>query len=373
MHMRAWLTPKPVLILMMLATSCVDAWAARVEGLYAAEVALSRGSTSALPDVFEVALGKVLVKVTGRRDVTGDQEVINQFGDASVLVQQYRIDPGDKVWVLFDRVGIRRILDRLGLPVWGDERPSTLVWLVMDAGEGQREMLAADSTFEASAAGLAPLQVSRIAMMENSVRETLRGAADDRGLPIFLPLVDTKELMSISISAVWGGFAESLMEASTRYGADAVLVGRAHLSPGRPPEVRWTLMLEKERFDWISDIAGGPNELADLFAARLATSIGEARQILLQVQGVESLDDYGRVSTYLSALNLVENFSVDRVSGSDVTFGLSVRGDVDRLMRTIALRRVLQIVDERSQVSIVDGGMPDIGVQRLRYRLIPEL
>ena len=93
---------------------------------------------------------------------------------------------------------------------------------------------------------------------------------------------------------------------------------------------------------------------------------------MLEVVGVESLNDYGRISTYLSALDVIEDYSVNRVSASDVIFSLSVRGDVERLTRTIALRGVLEVVNERTQVNVGDTNIQDIAAHRLRYRLVPE-
>jgi hypothetical protein len=145
------------------------------------------------------------------------------------------------------------------------------------------------------------------------------------------------------------------------------------LSSRGPAEVRWTLLLERERFDWDGDVASGPNELANFFAARLATSSGSSRRVLLEVAGIESLDDYGRISNYLSALDVIEDYSVNRVSDNNVIFSLSVRGDVERLARTIALRSVLEAVDERIQVNVGEENIQDIAAQRVRYHLVPEL
>ena len=357
-----------LVLLLILVTP--GAWAARVENLYAVEVERPAGSTKALDDAFDKALRQVLVRVTGRQSVAEDAAVVNAFGDPAALVQQYRIDPAGAVWVSFDQIAIKRVLDQLGQPVWGEERPATLVWLVMDAGSGKREFLAAGSNLTDTGAQIGRDSNDRIAANETLVREILEDSAAARGVPLILPLVDSAELTSISVSDVWGGFTESLLDASKRYGADAVLVGRARVFSSRRIEVRWTLLMDAERYDWEGDVASGPGNLADFFAARLARSAGPERQILLQVNGVDDLDDYGRLSAYLAALEIVDNFSVHRVAGSEVFFSLSVRGDVDLLMRIIALRRVLQPIDDQGDNRL--GSFPDLGNDRpdLRYQLI---
>jgi hypothetical protein len=369
--MHALLTPKYLLVLLILAAFSSGAWAGRIDDLYSAEVSLPGGASSGLPEAFDAALAEVLVKVTGRRGVAADEEVMKRFENASTLVQQYRIDPGGMVWILFDGAAIKRILDRAGQPVWGEERPITLVWMIMDAGQGEREILASgpgDGEIFAT-----PAWRRKDASTEALVREILVTTAKQRAVPVMLPLVDSEDVTSISVSEVWGGFVESLVAASARYGSDAILVGRARLPSVEGARVRWTLLLDEDRVDWESDIAGGPNELADFFAARLATSIDASRRIMLRVGGVDSLNDYGRVSGYIGALDVVEGFTVDRVFEDEVIFALTVRGDVNRLRRAIGLRRVLQTVDDEFGVNDEHRPAFNVAIESLYYRLSPEI
>ena len=89
------------------------------------------------------------------------------------------------------------------------------------------------------------------------------------------------------------------------------------------------------------------------------------------MEGVDSLDAYGRLSAYLEALEVVDDFAVRRVAGNEVLISLSSRGGVDLLMRTIALQRVLQLVDD--PVDAVPVSFPEADSNRpdLSYRLIP--
>lgn len=348
------------------------AQAARVPDLYSAEVSVERTGSGGLTGAFNQALREVLIKVTGRRDVIDDPVITGRFSPADTYVQQYRTDADGTTWVQFDRVALRRVLDEIGQPVWGDERPVTLVWLIMDYGTGSRDILAAASDigvapdrFEApAAAGI----TDRLA----AARDRLRQTAAERGLPLVLPLVDSQELDIVSISDVWGGFTESVVLASQRYGADAILVGRARARVPGSVTVRWTLLLDDERFDWDGDIAGGPDRLADFLAGRLATSSRSAGQLRLRVDGVDSLDAYGRLSKYLATLDVVQDFSVDRVADRSVFLSLLVRGDADRLMRSIALRRVLRPIDSRlsDAVSLSSGGGNRAPPPGLRYELL---
>ncbi len=343
-----------VLICLWLVCLVPTAQAARLTDLYEAEVPVEDGMTRGLPAVFDAALRQVLVKITGRRDVMADPVVMSQFVPADKFVQQYRTDSAGTVRVLFDQIALRSALDGIAQPVWGEERPVTLVWLVTDYGIGRRDILPAESDFE-PAADQFGMSLTGKSEYETAVRDMLQATASERGLPLIFPLVDSEELATVSISDVWGGFTESLLHTSQRYGVDAVLVGRARMFSVEEVEVRWILLLGDEQFEWEGTIASGPDQLAGFFAARLATSSSGSGQMQLRVDGINSLNDYGRLSRYLSTLDVIENYSVDQISGPTVVFSVLVRGDADRLMRSIALRRILQPVDDSRGLVSPDG------------------
>jgi hypothetical protein len=173
----------------------------------------------------------------------------------------------------------------------------------------------------------------------------LLDAAAARGLPLVLPLVDAEDLQLVNFADLWGDFTDPVLEASRRYRADAVLIGRARGSDPETAQVRWSLLIGDERIDWNGSVASGPDEAAELLAARLAAGPGTARAMLVAVDGIDSLASYGNVTQYLSALSNVDACEVVEVSGDRVLYNLRVRGDADQLMRVIALRRLLQPVD----------------------------
>jgi len=361
MHMNSLHLTLRILICLWLVGPFPGADAAQVTDLYAAQVPIGEGGARGS---FDTALHTVLIKVTGRRDVTEDQTVMSQFIAAEPYVQQYLANPDGTVWVLFDQVALRRTLDSIGQPVWGQERPVTLTWLVMDHGTGSRDILAAEADVESETGMFAdPLPVGDLER-QTAVREILQTTAAERGLPLILPLVDSEELDIVSVPDVWGGFTESLVLASQRYGVNAILVGRARVLSVETAQVRWTLMLGEERFDWDGDIASGPDRLADFFAARLATSSSALGRMQLRVDGVNSLEDYGRLSQYLSTLDVVEEYSVERVNDQTIIFSLLVRGDADRLMRSIALRRILQPIED-SRLDLPGGDPQGIVIPRV--------
>ena len=375
MHMNSLHLTLRVLICLWCAGQIVVVDAARVTDLYSAEVPAGAGVNRSQSASFDQALRLVLVKVTGRRGITADLVVMNQFADAESYVQQHRTNPDGSLWVLFDQVAVRRTLDSIGQPVWGEERPATLVWLVMDYATGSRDILSAQTDIERNSnRGLfADPSPDNVPERQTALREILQTTSDERGLPLILPLVDSEELDIVSISDIWGGFTESLDLASQRYGVDAILVGRARVRSVERTQVRWTLILGDEKYDWEGGIASGPDRIADFFAARFATSSSALGRMQLRVDGVDSLDDYGRLDRYLSSLDVIENYSLERVADQTMIFSLHVRGDAERLSRNIALRHILRPMADSTDVIGPDGPSGDLfdsSTSSLHYALI---
>ena len=313
--------------------------AATVADLYTAEVEVPGDELAA---IFRAALAQVVVRVTGSRAVATPDK-LSALGDPAALVLQYR-SAGPGTWqVGFDPTALRQRLDAAGLTIWSEERPATLLWLAVDSGRGEREILAGDAESPPAApGGLAPADPDALA----ATRESLLQVADVRGLPLMLPLVDTADLQVLSFADLWGDFSEPVLEASARYQADAVLIGRTPTLDPAAPRVRWTLLFDGERWDWEGTLADGPEFTADLYADRLATSADSARQMRVAVRNLGDLDAYGQVYTYLQQLSPVERCDVEEVTGDRAIFQLTVRGDPDQLLRIVALRRLLVPVDE---------------------------
>jgi hypothetical protein len=297
------------------------AGADRVEGLYEAEVPVDDSRDAA----FGAALAEVLVRITGRRDIAGRQEVRALVGNAAAFAQQFRSPAPDRLWVAFDGAALEAELEQLGLPVWGPDRPVTLLWVAVDAGGGRRFVVASGT------------ELAR----EAELRESLQEAAARRGIPIMFPLMDAEDRAQASFAEVWGGFEDSIRAASGRYGADAVLVGR--LSADDPGFGRWTLLDDNGSERWTGGAAESIERVADQFAARLAVvSSGELRPVRLAVAGIASVEDYARVMRFLARLTAVQDLSLERLEGDTAVLRVALRGSTGGLAEAIALGRVLE-------------------------------
>lgn len=297
------------------------AGAARVDGLYDAEADFEGDRAEG----FRAALGMVLVRVTGRRDITARPEVAPLLGNAADYAQQFRQPAPNRLWVSFDGAALERELARLNQPVWGAERPSTLLWIAVDAGGGKRFVVASGDEFDEEAA----------------LRDELLAAARSRGLPLVFPLMDAEDRAQASFSEVWGGFEDSIRAASARYGVDAILVGR--MTTDDADRARWMLYTADTSERWAGSIPDSIGRLADLFAARFAVvSSGATRTVRLAVTGLESIEDYGRVSSFLGSLTAIEALGVETVEGDEMVFRVELRGEPETLDEAVRLGGLLQ-------------------------------
>jgi hypothetical protein len=329
-----------------------NASAARVADLYGGIGLLPEGQQSRLNSAFDGALSQVLVKVTGLPEMGSRAARTSLFTDSAGLVQQYSMLPDDEVRVEFDSAAILSALDRAGQPVWGIDRPLVVLWLAVDAGGGQRVIVSegSQSPFAADADGL------------EDVRKTLSDAAAGRGLPVALPLADAEDRSRVSFSDIWGDFRAPVVDASERYGAGAVLIGRARsLSPDQQG-VRWTLVVGSEQTSWQGDLPSGPGYAAEFLAKRLATYANSAGSLRVLINNVTSLDAYGQIKKYFGSLNIVESYTVSRVDADRIEFELIVRGDVQRLSRTLDSSRLMRPVPDSviAAESVSGGRSPDL-------------
>ena len=181
--------------------------AVEVPSLFTAEVPLNERSDNPRDDAYKAALTEVLMRVSGSLLSTDEEAIDELFPVPSAYVTQFQPGAEDSLWVSFDGEAIERVLRAAGQMVWGNDRPLTLVWLAVDWGQGEREIIAAGDPERSR-------QQSRSIDRNRLLRERVLEIAEKRGLPLAFPLLDTEDLQSVTFSDIWGGFDERIVDAS---------------------------------------------------------------------------------------------------------------------------------------------------------------
>ena len=308
------------------------------ESLYTVTVPLtSQGTRQQVlrtdEDFDRFAMGELLIRLTGQLDAPNNPALLDLVRDAGRYIVQRGNPDRENLLIVFDSPGLQEALTVRNQPVWGEERPLTLLWVAIDGGPGERGILAAS-----------PSPVSSSDAVESAaavLREELLAAANQRGLPISLPLMDVQDLDAVDFIDIWGMFSERIDRASVRYGPDAVLSGRIRLGEEGIETARWTLLRGGSlRHLPGTTVRSGLDDLADFFALEFS-GIGGATSARLTVVGVESLDDYGRVMSYLESLSVLQSVQLEQLVGTELTLRVEARGGAVVLNRILALGDVL--------------------------------
>ncbi|MDH3954990.1 MAG: DUF2066 domain-containing protein, partial [Gammaproteobacteria bacterium] len=181
----------------------LPAAAVEVATLFTAEVAYDQESSDPRADAYEAALQEILLRVSGSGIANNPEVLAELFPNPASYVVQFRPGADETLWVSFDGQAIERTLRGAGQTFWGAERPLTLVWLAVDWGQGEREIIAADDPDRTQ-------QESRSIDRDRLLRERLLEIAERRGLPLVFPLLDTTDLQSVTFADIWGGFDEMM-------------------------------------------------------------------------------------------------------------------------------------------------------------------
>ena len=331
--------------------------AVEVSGLYEAEVPVADQRAAARGEAARAALAEVLAKVTGNADAPRRSEFLSMLQQAEQWLQryQYRAVPGSTSQIFvasFDRQAINQRIYEAGMPVWGSDRPQTVVWLAMEEDGGGGTLVGGEQRPE--------------------IQALVSDQARRHGLPVILPLLDTQEQSAALLGDVRGQAVDTVLRASERYQSDAVLLGRIHSAGANRWRAQWTLRHAGSSRNWETGeggiaevIAAGLNEVMGHLAKRYALALapGGSDTATLVVSEVAKLQVYARVSRYLRTLDAVRALAVEGVEGDTLVLRLQIRGDVQGLTRLLASGKVLA----PSQESASSAGAGNT----LRYQLMP--
>ena len=307
------------------------AHAIQVSGLYQATVPVPDESASKRNPAIKQALIQVLVKLTGNRNIRNSSDIVPLIERPERFVQQFRYRQADnskesvgqstELLVQFDEIALNDGLRSYGLTVWGQERPSILVWLAYEQNETRRLV-----SFEERPEYL----------------NMLDAGAAARGLSLLFPLLDLEDSSQISISDVWG----------------VILTAKIIQVLPNLWESKWTAYINDQTESWASQgelaeivLKEGIDELADRIAsqyANIGSSVSEVIELL--VTDIDDLDKYARALSYLESVQSISSVQVKRVFRNNVMFTLVNRGGLAAIDQSITLGKTLELVNNDEQL-----------------------
>ncbi len=351
-------------------------FAARVDGLYAASVPVSSQQGKDRSAGFDAALREVLVKITGQRRVL-EAPVYQSLLPAESLVQTYSYaenpayvryveeqaqlallsaaaepesaaadttegvrgsvndeslgeadeEPVPQPYLLdvsYAKHALDAKLAEYSVPVWGEVRPSVLLWLVRDDGER-----------------------SLVGSSDEAFIGDLKDLASRYGLPLYFPVADLQDQSSIVLEDLWGLFPGTAAQADLRYQPDLSIMMRVYQSQSGLWSANWLLplgseYLSGERYDaplqevWDALVFTLSESLASRYAV-LQSSSGSNGHFRLDIEGVKTFNEFIAVRSYLNGLPPVAAAQLEWVRGEVLRYELSLKGTLAQFYEYLQL------------------------------------
>lgn len=310
-----------------------------VNNLNTADVPVANQSKAALAKALPQALSEVLVKISGNPGVMTLPSIQNALPNINQYVQSFSYQEkteinNNKQWyahIIFDRKGLRKILQKASQPIWGANRPLILVWLTIDDQQGERVLSSGT---------------------KNELSQALQKIAAARGLPILLPAMDLQDQSYINSNTSFIFDQQKLAQAAQRYGVKMVLAGKLTPNATGGLQSQWLLFQsDQQPFQWrspaqneIAAVSKAVNDAANTLANQFAMVAGGSLQstVLLEVMGVNDIDGYAKVVSYLRHLTPVTQVSISAMDHYGLLLEVKTVGGAQELIHAISQGQQMQ-------------------------------
>lgn len=304
------------------------------------------------------ALQQVLIKASGDASVASDPALGGKLAHAASIELQHRFEiPSPaananadavvanlRLFADFDPLAVQKMLRELGRPLWNPDRPTVLVWLVID-NNGSQQIASAFQT---------------------SALDALIDTAAARGLPIQLPRMDGIDRNRVDPVTLWDATPNLVIGASQRYEARVILVARLKKT-AEAWSARYTLIDGRQFENWQANASTAPELLAsaitnsaDRLARRYAIESGVAAlgKIAVQIEAVDSAADYAAVLRYFAQLPAVRSVEPVRADSNRLLLQLDVGVGLRRLQQLLAIDQLLQLATVALPPTTAAGSAP---------------
>ncbi len=329
---QTFITKLPTLLLTSLILFSATLSAAEVTQLDESLVRVDNRSTAQRNEGIKKAFDNVVLKNSGLQSALKNPLVMAKHNNPNALMTQYGYQEKEGQLYLKVNFDNRRIVDLLrqaNLPVWGKQRPLTLIWLVSDDEMDQRQIMSDGSS--------------------SQVKQDFSRQASNRGMPFLFPLMDLDDSMRISVSDVRGMFVDTIAKASRRYQADFFIMASIQ-SNGN--SVNYALSLYPKTVDAASSapllsmnsdaqnvnlaISAMMAKISEYYVDQYAT-VDSGTQLTTQVtfSGVNNINQLVALEHYIGQLRAIKSAQLVKMKGDTITYDFSLfstQADLFRVM-----------------------------------------
>ncbi len=333
---------------LMFALWMPTAYAVQVRDLDKTSVSVNSRSQAELNAALKQGFQQIILKNSGSLEALKDPLISSRANAPRSLVRQFGYqDLNGQLMVnmSFDITQIEALLRQAQQPVWGAQRPLTLIWLLDEDEQGLQSIVADSSTSQAS--------------------QELLSRSDTAGLPILLPLMDLDDSIAIGANDIKGQFADAVANASQRYQTDFFAMASVQSFAGGityqlslyPKQVsasgfvQSVLQIQQEASDKQQAIAQMMDAITAFYVSRYAVA-GEASagQVLLSFANVSQLASMVELEKYLQSLALTKGLTMNSMENGQITYRVDLFGSTQELQQQLSLDGRLQQQDAPSNL-----------------------
>jgi hypothetical protein len=333
------------LLSVLLGMVSLPAKAVTVEDLFTVELPIADQTTGLRLESFSQAFRQVVVKVSGSDDALRSPALERPIESSARYVKQFRYinrslpedDEFDAERLIlridFDQRLVESLLRENNFPVWGRERPSSLLVISYDVNENIK-LVTQDSTPD--------------------LIEALDQAASIHAVPVLFPLMDLEDIGLVNIGDIVSREYGKIQTMAARYAPDALLVGQILGRSGQGWQGDWEVRFADQIFKWKFK-ASSKKEVTEQVIRHLAKilaleyALEDHRRVeqtlLLSVSALEGIDNLIKVQKYLKSLNVVDSVHVAMINKDVITYRLKLRNNPEDLQRLIDFGEVLEQED----------------------------
>lgn len=266
-------------------------------------------------------LKEILSQISARSNIENTQKLQEALNKSMDFVEQFSYED-DFLIIQYSADMIQDLLEEAGNKTWGQRRPTVILWLVID-DENKKQLIGSEQ--------------------ESALQAQVLAIAEQLGLPLVLPLMDLEDMASVSVDDVWNQYNSTLRQASSRYGAQAILIARIrNVSPDTAQyHASWQLLAEHDSRDWqqvessLQEVLQkGISDTAHFLIKQYGTQQGERSEqsypIFIGVQNIQSDKDFARVEAYFNSLDKVSSVGITHVTPDLAVFQLTPKNDNNR-------------------------------------------
>ncbi|MFQ3323742.1 MAG: hypothetical protein ACI90U_001565 [Pseudomonadales bacterium] len=343
------------------AVVAINAAANPVENLYVESVAVADQQAIARSEAAATGMAPVLIRVSGSSTVLLNSDIQRAIKNAARYLNKfsYQKTPPSAdssieglqplpytLELQFRKPAILDLLRASNEPIWAEDRPATLVWLVVDDLAGRRLPLGDDET---------------------ELRQIVEESAARRGLPLVWPVYDLQEQATVSLDSLWAADPDAIALASQRYDVSGTLLGRLLGTSDGKWRVAWEYNFSDGSTYWDSEcevlancINGPIDAVAELMSSRYALiSTDQGNVAKVKIVGVSSFEDYGTLLFYFKQLIAVSDVALSSIKGDVFEFTLGLTANRTKLEELISLNKRLVPVPtaEGSDEAVSDNSL----------------